>query len=498
MSHSFIVSLAWLQMLKGTWFMNYYYHHTNSPLLLVNGFSSGAAGCAGDGPAVGGAHIDGTLGNKNITTISFKERNVTLQIGGIVVPQDGTGSVVVETITDIVVSGINIKGVLFRLSAPDNSYNTTGIIKPLVNTRTAFACTAPVVGITHTSAVDKPFVTGTLLFPKPVNGIVLDLTLVWFNNDKTSFYSYGKFLINVSPAPTPISPPTAPSSCFSGENTVEVKDIGDIPMSQLKIGDYVKTLHGKYTQVYGFGHYDHNREETYVRFKFDDHNHHNDIVASTGSGSSSSQDALLLATARYLTASSKINQASTVLEISSKHLVFVNDGQNNNNPIPASNIMIGDMLSDGNKIVTSIDSIIRRGVYAPLTQSGDIIVSGIHSSNYIQVLDYNKNWIFFINEHMIGHTVSAPQRIFCSYYIEYCKMESYMNGYGYLSYINLTLGSVMNRLGWFINSIIVLLLLAPVVGYVYMIESLPSMISWSIHMIGITVCVVMIHMYRRK
>jgi hypothetical protein len=54
---------------------------------------------------------------------------------------------------------------------------------------------------------------------------------------------------------------------------VNVKDKGNVPINQLKIGDFVKN--GKddsYTKVYGFGHYDPDREEEFQQIHFVENN----------------------------------------------------------------------------------------------------------------------------------------------------------------------------------------------------------------------------------
>lgn len=225
-----------------------------------------------------------------------------------------------------------------------------------------------------------------------------------------------------APAPAPTQPPT----CFSGFNTVELKGYGDIKMAELKIGDYVKVGNGKYTQVYGFGHYDIDRVETFVKLHFN---------------------------------------VIDPLEISANHLVFVlKNGINT--PVRAAEVMIGDSLSG--KIVTSIDTVTRRGLYAPLTLSGDIIVSGILASNYVDVLDRK----LAFNQHVLGHTIMAPKRLYCQYFMDKCKNETYIDGYGFWAYMIIHCAGFMEKhLGWFLT-VIVAVLSPPFVTFIYMMESL--------------------------
>ena len=95
-------------------------------------------------------------------------------------------------------------------------------------------------------------------------------------------------------------------------------------------------------------------------------------------------------------------------------------------PIRAADVFVGDMLHG--RRVAKIQNVARRGVYAPLT-------------HYVDVLNENWGW----NQHVLGHMILFPQRIFCSYFIETCKEEGYINGYGYLSYIVVRVASVINQ-----------------------------------------------------
>ena len=75
------------------------------------------------------------------------------------------------------------------------------------------------------------------------------------------------------PLPTPLTtnPSEPPATCFSSSNTVYVKDIGSIHNHQLQIGDMVESGHfGTYTQVYRFGHYDHDSETEYILLSMKD------------------------------------------------------------------------------------------------------------------------------------------------------------------------------------------------------------------------------------
>jgi Hint module len=127
---------------------------------------------------------------------------------------------------------------------------------------------------------------------------------------------------------------------------VETKDHGFICMADLQIDDYVTSGNGnKYTQVYCFGHRNPNYEET---FEFDNENNNSSTIMSMHE-----------------------------LQISPMHLIFI-ARDNWVEWMHAKDVVIGDILSE--KQVNSIHYMRQKGVYALLTQSGDIVVNGMIAS----------------------------------------------------------------------------------------------------------------------
>jgi len=165
-----------------------------------------------------------------------------------------------------------------------------------------------------------------------------------------------------SPQPTPTNYPTPSSSpltypepsfedwrCFSGANTVEVltesnkgKGEGKITkITDLEVGDFVRAGDGQFSRVIGFLHLDDGIEAEYLQI----------YIAG-----------------QY-----------APLELGPAHTVFfTNNNSDSYAPIPASEIQIGDILNEYE--VIDIQLVERQGVYAPLTESGDIVVSGILAS----------------------------------------------------------------------------------------------------------------------
>jgi Hint module len=220
-----------------------------------------------------------------------------------------------------------------------------------------------------------------------------------------------------TPVPTP-QPTSRPSpSCFSGENIVEVKDVGPVPMHTIRIGDQVKSsLDGTYTQVFGFGHYDHQLERPFRRFLME----YNIL-------NSSSNETIPISSNQP----QQQNQQS-FLEISDHHFVMI-EIYHQQYRIAAAEVRVNDILS-GQRVVSIEHDVIRRGVYAPLTQTGEMIVGGILVSNYVHLRNVPRT-ILAWDQHTWAHMLFYPQRIFCHYYMEVCTNERYVKGYGLVAYV---------------------------------------------------------------
>ena len=107
----------------------------------------------------------------------------------------------------------------------------------------------------------------------------------------------------------------------------------------------------------------------------------------------------------------------TPLEVSPDHMIFVKSALF---PIRASQVKVGDLLSGENKKVAQVKSVKRRGVYTPVTESGDIVVSGVLASSYAAVHNYTP-----INQHWEAHAFFAIRRMVCSFKFGICENETY-------------------------------------------------------------------------
>lgn len=159
-------------------------------------------------------------------------------------------------------------------------------------------------------------------------------------------------------------------------------------MKELQVGDYVESGVGEFTKVYSFAHL--NRD---IKAMF--------LQIATNSTSSTGQ-----------------------LEISPDHLLVAN-GQY----VGAGQLRVGDELigAEGQTIVVEGISVIqRKGLFAPLTHSGDLMVNGVKVSNYVNIGNFSS-----VNDwHYTSHMVMSPIRLFCHLTPTCCKSETH-DSFGY-------------------------------------------------------------------
>jgi hypothetical protein len=173
-------------------------------------------------------------------------------------------------------------------------------------------------------------------------------------------------------------------TCFSGDMTVQVQNEGEKRLVDLKIGDMIKTSATAdiFEPIYSFGHWDPFADVEFMQ----------------------------------------ITTTRTMLELSSDHMLFVGGCA-----IPSSMVRSGDILSDGS-IVKSISTVIRRGVFAPFTPSGTILVNGIMTSCYVAFQDSPVVEINAFHTPLtyqwLAHSFEFPHRLRC-YYFSTCHAANY-------------------------------------------------------------------------
>ena len=212
--------------------------------------------------------------------------------------------------------------------------------------------------------------------------------------------------------------------CFSSHNFVMVQDKGLVRMDQLQIGDYVLDKsshhdHEKYSRVYSFSHYEKDAVGDYLQ------------IYTNNNGMGMGMD--------------MSGMGNGPLEISKEHMLMVNGRMQK-----ASNVQVGDILvSNAVAVAVSrIDRVQRKGMYAPVTESGSLLVNGIHASSYIQIWDNTNisedswsSWLLLNHQQELIHTFMAVHRGICRWQLgmtldnRLCKNEGYTEDGGYSYWI---------------------------------------------------------------
>ncbi|KAK4522390.1 hypothetical protein GAYE_HTGSCF06PCTG21G0275 [Galdieria yellowstonensis] len=166
----------------------------------------------------------------------------------------------------------------------------------------------------------------------------------------TSSSSHGKCYHEDNSSPSSNSGGGSSVSCFPGSSTVYLDKFQSKPISELQVGETILDAHGKPTKVIGWLHKNENEEARYIQVKF--------------------------------------TNMSSKLTISGDHLVFSTNGV-----IKSKQIVRGNKLltrQEGFATVQSVKSLISKGVYAPLTESGTLLVDGISCSCYAY---FSNHWV---------------------------------------------------------------------------------------------------------
>lgn len=148
------------------------------------------------------------------------------------------------------------------------------------------------------------------------------------------------------------------ATCFPGESYLELQNGNMIPMSQLKLGDVVKTGHGTYSPVFAFTHKIVGGSRQFIR-----------IWTTSGHSISATSG-------HFIYASGALKAAGAVRQ--------------------------GDVLTLGNgkySTVTAVEVVSLGGLYNPQTLHGDIVVDGVLSSTYTMSV-----------EPTLAHLALAPLR----------------------------------------------------------------------------------------
>lgn len=155
-------------------------------------------------------------------------------------------------------------------------------------------------------------------------------------------------------------------------------------MKNLRVGNRVLTGSNTYQTVYAFAHHDPERMATFQ-----------EIHTSN-------------------------NQAP--LEVSGEHLLFL---EGKHSPVRADSIKVGDTLqgtehANKNATVTKVWVMVKKGIFAPLTADGTIVVDGILASTYASLIKEPKK-DSLLSDQTYCHVGLAPFRLFCKLAASHCN-----------------------------------------------------------------------------
>lgn len=205
----------------------------------------------------------------------------------------------------------------------------------------------------------------------------------WTNPTQTPYPTQAPFF---QAPPLNPSPPLNQSlalwgdyGCFSGSTLVHrqtsVIKSEWVPLDRVQVGDIIQVSSDKFEPIYAFGHYQPEREGPFIEVKFDN---------------------------------------KQQLQISEEHLIWTP----NNGAITAENLKLGQevLLAGGQATsVTGLERITAKGVYAPFTSSGTLVLNhGLMASSYTSMTPWTKlPLIPSAYHHAVSHFFTFPHRFFC-------------------------------------------------------------------------------------
>jgi hypothetical protein len=187
--------------------------------------------------------------------------------------------------------------------------------------------------------------------------------------------------------------------CFSSKTQVNVLHKGHLPVSKVKIGDFVQSRQdGSFSRVWGFEHKSNGKAEFYQ------------LRSSSG----------------------------PLLELTERHMVYLNSKKL---PVPASQVRVGDVLKTTNHtnkgVVVEEIKVIHddEGYYNVFTDDGAIVTNdGVVASSWIAGSNPDKQSEFYdvgpftqaIHWHTLAQVVHAPLRFTCkAVWFGFCSNEHF-------------------------------------------------------------------------
>jgi hypothetical protein len=225
---------------------------------LVDGYSTGAGSCAGNGAPVAGKH----LSRLQITSGTLEAYDINITLGNNILKTDvpvefESGRPHFLTLSSS--GNAPFLGFLVRLSSPDG-IDTTVALTPFENDKKTQVATDTCIniegvgGLTHTNNDPKTFSQSILQIDEAAQGLILDVTVVVANAGFFSDFYYSQYTLNAvtsAPAPSPqeqeqITRPTTPDFSVTVPTTADVvypaKKEDTVPPAKKTEGAPVATL----------------------------------------------------------------------------------------------------------------------------------------------------------------------------------------------------------------------------------------------------------------
>jgi hypothetical protein len=192
--------------------------------------------------------------------------------------------------------------------------------------------------------------------------------------------------------------PDCSPPCFSSKTQVNVLHKGHLPVSQVKIGDFVQSRQdGSFSRVWGFEHKPNGKTEFYQ------------LSSSSG----------------------------PLLELTERHMVYLNSKKL---PVPANQVRVGDVLKTTNHankdaVVEEIKVIHDEGYHNVFTDDGTVVTNdGVVASSWVTGPTTGNQSEFYdigpfrkaIHWHTLAQVVHAPLRFTCkAVWFGFCSNEHF-------------------------------------------------------------------------
>jgi len=200
-------------------------------------------------------------------------------------------------------------------------------------------------------------------------------------------------LLDPDTIPDPVREPVV-IACFSENSVVVEKNMGPMKIKDIQIGNIIQSSYGGFSRIYSFGHRNVNAITNFLQIHY-----------TIGGG-----------------------KLFGSIEITPNHLMSINSFM-----LPASSVQVGDRLQGNTEeemIVSKILNIRSRGVYAPFTESGTVLINNVLASSYVTLQPGTGSLKFAsidtgLSMHDLSHLFQGIHRMSCQLYWPWCANESY-------------------------------------------------------------------------